>query len=154
MKSLLFLLLFPMVCYSQETECSQVTREVDKFTDDVTIKTPNNDIIFVKLINGTAEEYYLIFYCNSTDYEVEAKGLIILLSDSTKIKKPDAVIKYFMPEDLTKDYVCSTYFRLTEEELKRVSESTITDYRMNTIDTEYGAPERLQAMINCIIPMK
>lgn len=150
--------LLVVLCSFTETDCDQITRTVDKFTDDITFQTPNNDIVFYKSILGgkpDSEDYFIQLFAVSDNLTIlDPRGVIILLSDGTKLKFPDTKIRYTPRENILDGYIVDAFIMLKKEEVEKLRTFNITDYRLYTHTMEYGAGDRLVNMINCMIPMK
>ena len=131
MKKILLVLICSLIAlnsFSQQSKyCKKIKMKVDKFDNDTTYTSPIGGtmgwITFVKKADIT----FMSLRTFGKTISVFKKGVIVLLEDGNKIKKPFAEIN---SEAVSKGYVYSSFFKLNDEDIELLIASPITDYRL------------------------
>lgn len=130
--------------------CDDIIVESDKFTGEITAKSPIfNGITFYKITSDGVTNFYISMNQVGATLNVGKKGLIILLADGKKIVKPDAKIDVDVNRGAS-GYVYSVFERLTKEDIKKLSESPMTDKRLFIYDGTIERGGKLMEYIKCL----
>jgi hypothetical protein len=123
MKKLL-LLLFCFNAFAQERDfCSELKSTTSKFDDKVTWHTPLlKPLSFTK----TGKTIYLSLRIKVYSPDLTQKGVTLLLSDGSKISKPNEKVKY----DYSDGYYCTAFILLTQKDIEKLNLAYITDYKL------------------------
>lgn len=138
---------------------SKISRKVDDFTDEITIRTPyNNNIIFFKIINGSDTIYYLNLRTKGITLNSREKGVIILFTDGSKWSSTSARINVdIFPIIVGKNnyWEYSTFIRLTEDDIQTFKTKEIKKYRLFIYDEVVNPKDaqNLKSYISTIINM-
>ena len=133
--------------------CSKITRTVDKFTDEVTIRSPLLEkISFTKVINNIEEVIYLRISVHGSTLNYGCYGVTLLLENGEKILWKD--------EEVDTDYDSygnswkyKSFTRLTNEEIEKIITNPITDVKLYIYDSSIGNSEKFSSYLNCIVGM-
>jgi hypothetical protein len=137
-------LLVSSLCSNAQKGCD-VVKDVDKFTEQISIKTPLEcgfkicPLIFGKLIKKEDTTYYLHFYLKSSSASYTAKGIYVIFEDGEKWIKEDAVIETSYASSGLYSY--RSQLNLSHSDIERLSKFRITDIRLWQIDYEVTAQE-------------
>ena len=105
--------------------CKEIETKTDKFTSVTSCNSPVNEhVCFIKEKGIT----YIYLLSHGKTPTVGGTGVIILLDDGSKIENKEAKIDVKYAGDGYYDY--STLFSLKADEIKKLSETQITDYRL------------------------
>lgn len=107
---------------------------IDAFTDKKTYSSPIlAPIHFRKVKNGDKVTTYMRISTVGITSNVGKKGVIILLNDKSKIKKPEADIDIRVNQNGS-GYIYSAFFSLTKEEIEQLTQKEITAFRLYIYD--------------------
>lgn len=135
-------------------EC-KVKTTVDKFKD---VKFLTADFVewarFTKVISGNDTAYFLHLWAEATTSNYGKKGCIILLSDGTKIEKPEANIDCKFRVGTMFDY--TTDIKLTKEEVDLLSKKWITAFQLYIAERSWGEKKgtKIKETLVCLIEAK
>jgi hypothetical protein len=111
--------------YPDNYWCKEIETKTDKFTSITSYNSPINEhVSFIKEKGFT----YIYLLSHGKTPTVGGTGVIILLDDGSKIENKEAKIDVKYAGDGYYDY--STLFSLKDDEIKKLSETQITDYRL------------------------
>lgn len=130
--------------------CQEITETNDKFTGDKRFNTEYSEgVSFVKVVKNNVTKIYITINEQGSTLNVGKKGLILLLSNSKKIEKPEASIT----AEVNKygGYTYSTFVELTKEDLQLLSENVITDNRLYIYDGTIKNGNKLKEYVKCLI---
>lgn len=126
---LLAFILVPTLLRGQD--CSIIKTEKDKFTGEISYKTPIlDDVSFYKyILQDTLYVVRLTAYSNSANF---GDGVIILFDSGAKIVKDNERIDIKVNQRIPTNYryYVTAFVSLTREELWVFSVSNITDFRL------------------------
>lgn len=135
--SLVVVVLFGFIEASGQTDC-KITREVDKFTDKITIYTPvvsgikASPVVLMKEIKNNDTTYYALFhlYGNSA----YGKGCYVIFEDGEKWAKEDVSVntKYIV----SGRYLYQATVTLGWEDVQRLIAYRVTDIRLHDSQIE------------------
>jgi hypothetical protein len=134
----LAILMFPILIQAQKCD-KYFKREVDKFDGKTTITTNMlGNVAFYKVIppDGSPTTF-LVLHATGHTPAVNEKGVIIILSDGTKIVRPNQGIDVEVSEGTSfgsGPYTYRAFFSVTDDELKQMAQSGITDFRLYIFD--------------------
>jgi len=149
MKKVFWLLVF--VCglsFGQENDyCSKIKTDIDKFSK---IKTFNSPIL--ERIAFFKEKGIISIRIDipGSTLNVNEKGVILLLSDGTQIKRPYENIS----ANYQNGYRYSAYFNLSKIEITRIINNPITDVKLYIYDSEVFDPQKYSEYLKCIVNIK
>lgn len=137
--------------YQEGYFCKDVEKESDKFTDKITYSSPVlNPISFRKVKNGENATTFIKIDVIGNAPSVGNKGVIILFEDGTKIERPDAKIDTQVNHN-GEGYLYRAFFILNQDEIKKLTQKSITDVRLFVFDAEINDGLKLQEYLKCII---
>ena len=118
-------------------------REVDEFTNQISIDcpvlgNPMSTIHLIKNINKNKSTYYLDLMTQGSTVFVGWKGAILLFTDGTKMKKPNAEIDIEISDY---GYRYTTFISLSHADLKVLASKTIDKFRLNIFDGEVNSKD-------------
>jgi hypothetical protein len=116
--------------YSQDVNenCSKITMKIDKFENDTTYWTPRTGVlgwVYFSKIDGSI---FMGLQTGGATLNIGEKGVTVLLEGGEKIEKPYAVVDADVAG--TSGYTYSSFFSLTDEEIEKLKQYPITDYRL------------------------
>jgi hypothetical protein len=111
-------------------------REVDEFTDQISIDcpvlgNPLSTMHLIKNINKNKAVYYIDLMTQGSTVFVGWKGAILLFTDGTKLKKPNAKIDIEVSDY---GYRYTAFIPLTQADMKVLSSKTIDKFRLSIFD--------------------
>jgi len=131
--------------------CEDITTETDKFNGDVKTYTPYSEgIALIKNAKAGKTTIYLSINEIGSTLNVGKKGLILLLENGKKIERPDASVDVKV-ESGGKGYVYSVFITLTQEEIKLLSENSITDNRLYIYDGTIKNGIKIKEYLKCLL---
>ena len=139
--------------------CSNISRKVDDFTDEITLNSPFVDgrkissmIIYKRIQNGNIT-YNLSIRTIGSTVNVGESGVIILFEDGTKINKPEEEIDVDSDEN---GFEYSAFITLSQSDLQTLKTKNIRKYRLYIYDEEInpGEANKFKAYVNCIVEQK
>lgn len=136
---------------SAPTDCD-ISKKVDKFDGSITYRADFAAWAkFIKVVKGNDTVYFASFATEGTTANYSKKGVILLLSDGSKIEKPNAEVDCKFRAGMMYDY--TTFFRLTKEDLKTLSTKRITDWQLYITERGLGEKrgEKLRESLICLI---
>lgn len=134
--------------------CSRISRSVDPMDGTVKISTPIGGLIGIrKFVENGESVTYLALTANGYTLNVGGTGVTVLLSDGTKIERPDQKID--CDPGYGSGWTYSAWIRLSEEEIESLSNSTISRFRLYIYDSApIGKfPEKIRIWMGCISAM-
>ena len=141
-----------IICLAQKDTCDIFAKDVDKFTNDVTIHSDYRDTYasVTKVIAKNKSTYYLSLTAYGFgDPQTNGKGVVVLLTNNKKLVWPNEKVKVSVDRD---HYAYSCFIRLTVEQISTLQKNRVTDWRLvsydNTINEEDG--KQLQKAFICI----
>lgn len=131
--------------------CDDIDYEKDKFEKIERFYTPRKDgINFLKTIENEKTSIYMTVRTHGAGLTVEGKGLYLLFEDGTKISKPNEIIDV---DIAINGYVYEAFFVLTKNDIKLLTEKTMTDKRLvvydGTVDKDSAAI--LKEYLKCLV---
>jgi len=116
--------------------CRDIEIKEDKFTGVKKYNSPTDKhVFFIK----EKDVIYLYLKSHGKTLNINPKGIIILLDDGSKIENNTSIID--VKTDGYGDYNYSVLFPLTADEIKKLSEHQITDYRLYVYDFKIDVGE-------------
>ena len=153
MKLTTLLVLFSISGWSQN--CSMITVKIDKFDSSITKTSPiPSQCVFVKKINKNGDTLVALrLTAIGRSLTTDAKGLIILFANGTRIEHPELKIKPQAGEGSEWKY--TAFLKLSAEEIAQLMNSPITDYRLYIYDSTVTKNDGkdYQNILNCIVNM-
>lgn len=138
---------------NEDLYCSQLTREVDKFTNQISIDTPLlKSVSFTKVISKKISTVYISINISGSTLNVGEHGATILFSNGKKLSKPNAKISVDPSSGNGWNY--SAFIPLTQADIKLLTENTITDAKLYIYDDSIENGEELKELLKCIIKAK
>lgn len=142
----ILIILISLISIKGYTQCQNVEVEKDDMTDQLTINIKGlNHIDLFKIIEKGETRYYLSLTTTGSTVNVSEKGVILLLSDNSKIVKPDTEINVEVEMGHyygNYDYEYSAFFRISELELKQIIENPIKKFRLFIYDKDISDEKR------------
>jgi hypothetical protein len=133
--------------FPEEYYCNKIEKEKDKFTGAVKYNSPILERIVFYKEKGII---YIRIDIPGSTLNVNEKGVLLLLSDGTKISKPNEKIS----ADYREGYRYSSFFTLNKIEVDRIIKSPITDVRLYIYDAEVFSPQKYSKYLKCIVNIK
>lgn len=138
-----------------DTTCKDIVRSFDRFEDKKSFKSPEKYFIrFIKIITIKDTIYGLSLEANGTTALVGKEGVIMILSDSSKMKFPDTKIKVKY-NSLTNRYDYLAMILLTRQDIEILSRLYISAFRLyifeGTNNDKLGMIARDH--LNCILKL-
>lgn len=134
--------------YPNSYWCKDIETKEDKFTSTIKYNSPiTNHVFFIKEKGIT----YIYLKSYGKTIVLNQKGIIILLSDGSKIE--NKTTKIDVDSDGDGYYTYSTLFALTDNEIKKLSENYITDYRLYIYDFKLDEGVLYQEYLKCLSKM-
>lgn len=109
--------------------CKEIETKNDKFTGLTKYNSPIDEHVFFIKEKGIT---YIYLLSHSKSLTVGGNGVIILLDDGSKIENKEAKIDVKYDGNGYYDY--STLFVLNDDQIKKLIENQITDYRLYVYD--------------------
>lgn len=136
--------------------CSKIEREIDDFTDEVSLNTPrvvnrgSSSIILYKIVKNSKVVYYMGLSAYGLTVNIGISGVIILFEDGTKMNKPSEEIDVDTSDS---GFEYSAFITLTEAEVQMLSAKKIKKYRLYIYDGEVNSEDANQfaEYVKCII---
>lgn len=133
------------------SECD-VKKSYDKFEDETIIKTESFNWAYVKKYTKKGNvSYYLQLHAEAFSANYYKTGVIILFENGIRLEKPNAKIDCTFRQNSMYDYY--SFFELTAEDLKTLSENNMTDFQLYL--AKRSIPEKkaikLKENIACLI---
>ena len=158
MKKLLSIFFILSATSNLFSQCSDITKEVDKFTGETKFMSPSfvednlqeHPLVFYKKILGKDTLIMIRLETKGETISIE-KGVIILLNNGKKISRPDAKINVSVGD---KGFNYSSMIVLSNEDVKMLKESLIASFRLYIYDCEVPQIPYYKEMLNCIIIAK
>lgn len=126
--------------------CNDIKIEKDKFTNVVTKRSPLLERIAYSKEKGIID---ISINIPGSTVNFDGKGVILLLSDGTKISKPNQKISV----DYRDGYRYSAYFQLNKIEIDRIIKNPITDVKLYIYDAEIFNPKKYSEYLKCLVKM-
>lgn len=133
--------------------CKGVMKVYDKFEDKTSYKSePHYFIRFMKIIKGVDTVYGLHLEASGRTVSVGKKGVIILLSDSTKMEFPNTDINVNY-NSFMDNYTYTATIVLKKPDIERLIKSYITDFRLYIYEGTNNAKLGIIAMghLQCLL---
>lgn len=127
------------VTYDKFESDTTYTLEFAEWLNVYKVKKKGKVVYFMRLVNEGVTANYL------------KKGIIIMLSDGSKIEKPEEKIDCKFRAGTMYDF--TAFFRLTPEDLDLLSKNRMTDWRLYIYDRSLNEKrgEKLRQQILCLI---
>ncbi len=131
--------------------CDDIEYENDKFEKIERFYAPiQNGITFMKTIINGKSTIYMTVMVHGEGLNVNGKGVWILFEDGTKISKPNADLQI---DVATNGYRYAGFIELTKNDIKLLTEKTMTDKRLviydGSIDTNSAVI--LKEYLKCLV---
>ena len=121
----------------------------DKFTNEVTYRSPLlEDLNFTKFVKNDNIVYYLSCNTIGSTVVVDGKGVILLLDNGEKIEWPEEKIDVKVRGG---NYVYSCFIRLSSEDIAKLQQNNISDFRLYIYDNKVENSEKYKQYINCMV---
>lgn len=134
--------------YPEGYWCKDIEKKDDKFTNQVRFNTPSNEhVSFIK----EKEIIYIYLTSHGKTLNVNEKGIIILLKDGSKVTNQTANID--VKPDGDGWYTYTTMFALSNEDITKISNSYITDYRLFVYDFALDNGALFSEYLKCLSKM-
>lgn len=139
-------------------QCERITKKVDKFTGEITLNSPRGLYMsmaghFYKSITKDTTNYYL--YLHTCGFSItQAKGVIILFEDGSKLEFPNEEIKAEVP--VSNEYCNFEYqalINLSQSDIDKLLSHKMTDFRLYIYDRKIGSSQakKLQEYLKCLV---
>jgi hypothetical protein len=166
---LFFLILFFSLSFTSNaqygTDTCDITREVDDFTNEVTLRSPMispfaraSDAVFYpiginKYINKNVVTYYLSLETHSVSVSSGNKGVIVLFTDGSKWQRPSEKVDVNVDDH---HFRYSAFIRLSAADLQVFSNKQIKKYRLYIYDEELTSEfaDQFRGYVKCIRHLK
>jgi len=137
--------------FSQTIDCSQiVTSSIDKITNKQTKITTHlpfkgtyalveSPVTYMQTIKDGDTTVYMSLQSYGTTLTVDGKGVILLLSDGTKMEWPDVKIDYAPHTGAYWKY--TAFIELNKVEIERISKNEIEIIRLYIYDVNLPLPD-------------
>lgn len=128
--------------------CNEISQSIDKFSGKITYSSPVLDqIVVLKVVDADKVNIYMSVNAYGSTISLAKKGVVLLLSDGTKIDKSD--------EDITVEvsgsgYRYSSFFQLTRQDVERLTNVAVTDVRLYIYDSSIANGEEVKEYIKCL----
>lgn len=113
------------IVYPENYWCKNIETKTDKFTGVTSYNSPINEHIYFIKEKGVT---YIYLLSHGKTPTIGGSGVIILLDNGSKIENKEAKIDIKYDGNGYYDY--STLFILKDDEIKKLSDNQITDYRL------------------------
>lgn len=129
--------------------CTDISEKVDKFTGEIKYYSPTVDgIMFLRVKSKEFDVTYMYISEEGSTLNVGENGLILLLSDGSKIEKPNAKIDVDSEE---RGWLYSAFVELTDEDKAKLSKYEITDNRLYVYDGIVHSGKVIKEYLKCIL---
>jgi hypothetical protein len=130
--------------------CKDIEENKDKFTNDITFRTPKSDgISIVRVKKENSVNTYLSIRVHGSTVNVNEKGVILLLENGVKIQKPDEKLDVEVTSDGS-GYTYSAFINLDPNDITLLTQHKITDVRLYIYDRNITNGKKLIEYIKCI----
>lgn len=132
--------------------CDGIIIKPDKFTGDTTYYSSYDDVMFIKIKKSNdVVKYFMRLKTTGLTANVNLHGVIVLLENGNKIVKENAEVKVDVNDDA--EYVYTSFFELSIDELDLLINNNITDYRLYIYDTTLSEYEsnKYNALLKCLL---
>lgn len=131
--------------------CKDIEESKDKFSDEITFRTPIIEgISFLKIKTTDLVSTYLRIRIHGRTLNVNTTGVIILFDNGSKLEIPDAEIEVDVSSGSIDGYTYSAFISLSEDEIKLLSENIMTDVRLYIYDGIVKNGNKLADYMKCI----
>jgi hypothetical protein len=142
----ILILIISLISIKGFTQCQNVAVKKDDMTDELRFSISGlNHINLLKFIEKGETTYYLKLSTTGNTANVSEKGVILLLSDNSKIVKPNIEIDVEVEMGHyygNGDYEYSAFFRISELEVKQIIENPIKKFRLFIYDKDISDEKR------------
>jgi len=136
------------IVYPDGYWCKDIERKEDKFTNEVRLNSPSTEHVSFIKDKGII---YIYLTSHGKTLNVNQKGIIILLKDGSKITNETANIDVKVDGDGW--YTYTSMFALSNEDISKISNSYITDYRLFVYDFALDNGILFSEYIKCLSKM-
>lgn len=153
-----FKIIKQVVKIEPKTFCQDITQQYDKFEESTRFYTPTDGITFVKVVKGEKTTFYIQATTHgSTAGGIGESGATFLLSNGEKLRFESASVNTKINKSEYGDpYIYSVFIELGPSDLKKLQESSITDFRLYIYDSSISEFKGLmyQYLLTCLIEKK
>ena len=136
--------------YPEGYLCKHIEEKKDKFTDDITLRSPiSEDISFTKVINKGNVTTYIRLEAYGSTACVGKTGVIILFKNGDKLEFPTEAISADVNSG-GKGFMYSAFISLKPEDIKILSEQEISDIRLYIFDKAIVYGKKYKEYLKCI----
>lgn len=133
-------------CFAQDDCSNSLETDKDKFTGEVSIRTPINEPMCInKVIDKNQIYYYLRIEVIGETPSVVKKGVMVLFSDGSKLSKPNEKIDVRVNK-YGSGYEYTSFIVLTKKEVDLFAKKKATDVRLYIYDREIDEVDASQFM--------
>ena len=130
--------------------CKDIKKTEDKFNNEVTYRSPLlEDLNFTKFVKNDNIVYYLSCNTIGSTVVVDGKGVILLLDNGEKIEWSEEKIDVKVSSG--GNYVYSCFIRLSSEDIAKLQQNNISDFRLYIFDNKVENSEKYKQYINCMV---
>ena len=143
----------PLLFYNGDP-CSEISRQVDRFDNQVTIRSPLiQKITYSKIIEENKEYIYLSIRIPGRTLNTGLNGVILLLKSGEKVSwKNQRVDTNYNSFSDTWEY--SSFTLLDNEMINKLIKDPITDVKLFIYDSSIENPEKFSSYLECIVGMR
>lgn len=135
--------------YADGYFCKDIEESKDKFSGKTTFQTPIREYVsFTKVIEDKYSTIYMYLKTYGNTLNLGIEGVIILLSDGTKLEFPTANINV---EVAGQSYQYSAFFGLNKQDVEKLILYEITDFRLYIYDRAITNGKIYQEYLKCIV---
>ena len=136
------------ITYPEGYWCKDIEKKDDKFTNEVRFNSPSSEHVSFIKDKGII---YIYLTSHGKTLNVNKKGIIILLKDGSKITNDTANIDVKVDGDGW--YTYTSMFALSNEDISKISNSYITDYRLFVYDFALDNGPLFSEYLKCLSKM-
>lgn len=120
---------------SEINYCEEITNEKDKFTGEITYRTPHGNLglYIVKYVKSGVVDYYLSVYVGGSTLNTNEKGVYILFDNGKKIIRNNEHIDVSYGDE---GWMYNGFIKLTKENITLLKNNLITDVKLFIYDKE------------------
>jgi hypothetical protein len=159
--SIFFFILFIGTSRVSAQDCSDIKMETDKSTGKINLHSPLQFyLIYYKTItidttHNNDTTYMVRLSTSGSTLNLSQKGVIILLENGTKLEFPKAEVDFDNTEFIgtTLIYKYHSYISLSKSDIKKLSNSGISEYRLYIYEAQVRKKHLLKfkEFLNCLI---
>lgn len=130
--------------------CKDLEETQDKFADKLTVRSPFKETVsFTKVTSKDKTSIYMSIRVHGSTINVNKTGATVLLDNKEQLVWENAKVSSKVSRG-GRGYIYSVFVSLTEEQIKKLTESKITDVKLYVYEKEVKNALKIQEYIKCL----